>query len=213
MRSSINPLLRRRRQRLPRLLRRRSNRLVQRPVPPRRSRLRPSLPLLGSQLMVSHVSGRNGWVVWLTFAIGLLLSVSPLPQFMEIFRPLWLALLLTFWVLALPHKYGMTTAWVLGLMEDVLYGTLLGQNALILSLITFLVMSLQQRLRMFPMWQQCLVLLVIFGLAQLAQLWLSALTGNRQPTLALVLPALVSALLWPWVSYGLRGLRKRLKIN
>ncbi|MFH7416641.1 rod shape-determining protein MreD, partial [Pseudomonas syringae pv. tagetis] len=54
--------------------------------------------------MVSHVSGRNGSVVWLTFAIGLLLSVSPLPQFMEIFRTLWLALLLTFCVLALPHK-------------------------------------------------------------------------------------------------------------
>ena len=36
---------------------------------------------------------RNGWIVWLTFAIGLLLSVSPLPQFMEILRPLWLALL------------------------------------------------------------------------------------------------------------------------
>ena len=163
--------------------------------------------------MVSHAPGRNGWVVWFTFVIGLLLSVSPLPQFMEIFRPLWLALLVTFWALYLPHKVGMTTAWLLGLMEDVLYGTLLGQNALTLCLITFLVMSLQQRLRMFPMWQQCLILLVIFGLAQLAQLWLSALTGNRQPTLALVLPALVSALLWPWVSYGLRGLSKRLKIN
>ena len=74
-------------------------------------------------------------------------------------------------------------------------------------------LSLQQRLRMFPMWQQSLVILVIFGLAQLAQLWLSALTGNRQPTLALILPALVSALLWPWVSYGLRGLRRRFKIN
>ncbi|GFM53140.1 rod shape-determining protein MreD [Pseudomonas capsici] len=163
--------------------------------------------------MVSHVSGRNGWVVWLTFAIGLLLSISPLPQFMEIFRPLWLALLLSFWVLALPHKVGMTTAWLLGLMEDVLYGNYLGQNALTLTLIVFLVMSLQQRLRMFPMWQQCLVLLVVFGLAQLVQLWISALNGNRQPTLALVLPALVSALLWPWVSYGLRGLSKRLKIN
>ena len=107
----------------------------------------------------------------------------------------------------------MVTAWCLGLAEDVLYGTFLGQNALILTLITFLVLTLQQRLRMFPMWQQSLVLLVIFGLAQLAQLWLSALTGNRQPTLALVLPALVSALLWPWVSYGLRGLRRRFKIN
>lgn len=84
---------------------------------------------------------------------------------------------------------------------------------MILTLITFLVLSLQQRLRMFPMWQQCLVILVIFGLAQLVQLWLSALTGNRQPTLALVLPALVSALLWPWVSFGLRGLRRRYKIN
>jgi len=163
--------------------------------------------------MVSHAPARNGWVVWFTFLVGLLLSVSPLPQFMEIFRPLWLALLLAFWCLALPHKIGMTTAWMLGLAEDVLYGTLLGQNALILTLITFLMMSLQQRMRMFPMWQQCLVILVVFGLAQLVQLWLSALTGNRQPTLALVLPALVSALLWPWVSYGLRGLRKRLKIN
>ena len=54
---------------------------------------------------------------------------------------------------------------------------------------------------------------ITFGLAQLVQLWLSALTGNRQPTLALVLPALVSALLWPWISFGLRGLRRRYKIN
>ena len=29
----------------------------------------------------------------------------------------------------------------------------------------------------------------------------------------LVLPALVSALLWPWISFGLRGLRRRYKIN
>ena len=69
--------------------------------------------------------------------------------------------------------------------------------ALVLVLITFLVLSLQQRLRMFPMWQQSTVLLVVFGLAQLVQLWLNALTGSRPPTLAFVLPALVSALLWP----------------
>jgi len=162
--------------------------------------------------MVSTRS-RNGWVVWLTFIVGLLLSVSPLPQFMEVFRPMWLALLLAFWTLNLPHKIGMTTAFVLGLAEDVLYGTLLGQNALVLTLITFLVMTLQQRLRMFPMWQQCLVILVIFGLAQLVQLWLSALTGNRLPTLALIWSAVISALLWPWISFGLRGLRLRLGIN
>jgi len=106
----------------------------------------------------------------------------------------------------------MVTAWCLGIAQDVLDGTFLGHNALILTLITFLVLSLQQRVRMFPMWQQSLVVLVIFGLAQLLQLWLSALTGNRE-TLAVLLPALISALLWPWVSFGLRGLRRRFKIN
>ncbi|MEX6502402.1 rod shape-determining protein MreD [Pseudomonas zhanjiangensis] len=159
------------------------------------------------------VRARNTWVIWLSFALALLLSVASMPEFMEVGRPLWLALFLTYWVLALPHRVGMTTAWCIGLLADVLNGTLLGQNALILTLVTFLVLSLHQRLRMFPMWQQSMVLLVVFGLAQLVQLWLNALTGSRPPTLAFVLPALVSALLWPWVCSILRGLHQRLSVN
>lgn len=156
---------------------------------------------------------RNVWVIWLSLALALLLSVASMPGFMEVGRPLWLALFLTYWVLALPYRVGMTTAWCIGLLADVLNGTLLGQNALILTLITFLVLSLHQRLRMFPMWQQSIVLLVVFGLAQLVQLWLNALTGSRPPTLAFVLPALVSALLWPWVCTILRALHQRLGVN
>ena len=55
--------------------------------------------------------------------------------------------------------------------------------------------------------------MVVFGLAQLVQLWLNALTGSRPPTLAFVLPALVSALLWPWICAILRGLHLRLNVN
>ncbi|MDP2244497.1 rod shape-determining protein MreD [Pseudomonas sp.] len=156
---------------------------------------------------------RNVWVIWLSLALALLLSVATLPKFMEVGRPLWLALFLTYWVLALPQRVGMATAWCVGLLADVLNGTLLGHNALTLTLITFLVLSLHQRLRMFPMWQQSMVLLVVFGLAQLVHLWLNALTGSRPPTLAFVLPALVSALLWPWVCVILRGVHKRLSVN
>ncbi|WCD81598.1 rod shape-determining protein MreD [Pseudomonas sp. TUM22785] len=162
--------------------------------------------------MVSARSN-NGWVIWFSLLLALLLSVAPMPTFMEVGRPLWPALLLTYWTLALPHRVGVTTAWLVGVAEDVLYGTLLGQNALILSLITFLVLTLHQRLRMFPMWQQSLVLMVVFGLAQLVQLWLNALTGNRPPTLLFLLPALVSALLWPWIFAALRGLSRRLNVK
>ena len=160
-----------------------------------------------------QVKARNSWIIWVSLAIALLLSVAPMPQFMEIGRPLWLALLLSYWVLAVPHRIGMVSAWCLGLVQDVLFGSLLGQNALILTLIIFLVLSLQRRLQMFPMWQQSLVLLVVFGIAQLVQLWLNALTGNRPPTLAFVLPALISALLWPWVFAILRGLQQRFAIR
>ena len=156
---------------------------------------------------------RNGWLIWVSLLLALLLSVAPMPSFTEIGRPLWLALFLTFWVLMVPQRVGMVTAWVCGLAEDVLYGSLLGQNALILSFIVFLVMALQQRLRLYPVWQQCLVLMVVYGLAQLVQLWLNALTGNRPPTLVFLLPALVSALLWPWVYAALRGTSRRLNVN
>ncbi|MBB3104703.1 rod shape-determining protein MreD [Azomonas macrocytogenes] len=156
----------------------------------------------------------NGWVIWLSFGIGLLLSIVPMPEFLQVGRPLWLALLISYWTLYLPHRVGMTNAWLLGLVVDVLNGTLLGQNALVLVLVSFLVQLLQQRLRIFPTWQQSLVLLVVFGLTQLVQLWLYVLAGNRPPpTLLFLLPALVSALLWPWLFAALRSIRLRLRIN
>ncbi|MDO9322258.1 MAG: rod shape-determining protein MreD [Pseudomonas sp.] len=156
---------------------------------------------------------RNAWVIWCSFALALLLSVAPMPSFIETGRPLWLALVLSYWMLALPHRVGMISAWLLGLAADVLYGSLLGQNALALSLIAFLVLILQQRLRSFPIWQQSMVLMVVFGLAQLVQLWLNVLVGNRPSALLFLVPVPISALCWPWVSVGLRKLRVGLSVS
>ncbi|MBP8185102.1 MAG: rod shape-determining protein MreD [Pseudomonas sp.] len=155
---------------------------------------------------------RNAWLIWFSFALALLLSVVPVPSFMDTARPLWLAMFVTYWMLALPHRVGMTTAWLLGLAADVLYGSLLGQNALALSLIAFLVLTLQQRLRVAPLWSQSLMLLIVFGLAQLVQLWLNVLVGNRPSTLLFLLPVAISALCWPWVSMALRWLRLRFAV-
>lgn len=162
--------------------------------------------------MVVVARARNGWFVWFTLLFGLLLSVAPMPEFMEVGRPLWLGLVLAYWSLAAPQRIGMTRLWLLGLAADVLYGTPLGQNALVLALIVFMLMSLHQRLRMFPVWQQSLVLLVVFGLAQLVQLWINTLTGNRPPTLLFLFPALVSALLWPWVFTVMYWFTRRLHV-
>lgn len=159
-----------------------------------------------------NLRSNNGWVIWVTLLFALVLSVAPLPNSIELGRPLWLALFLVYWVLTLPHRGGMGAAFVFGLMLDVLSGTLLGQNGLPLLLTVFLVLSLQQRLRMFPLWQQSMVLLVILGLGQLVQLWLNTLGGNRPPTLLFLVPVPVSALLWPWVFVSLQWLRRRFEV-
>lgn len=153
------------------------------------------------------------WTVWLLLIVGVMLSLIPLPDSVVIFRPMWVALFLAYWLLSLPHKVGMLTAWVLGILLDVLQGTLLGQNALALTLIAFLLMTLQQRMRMFPLWQQSMVLLVVFGLSQLVLLWLHALTGSRVSTLTFLMPALTSAALWPLVSFILHKIQRRLNLD
>ena len=138
-------------------------------------------------------------VMWSTLIIALLLSVAPMPEHLEIARPLWLALVLTFWAINYPQQLGLFTAWCFGLAQDILYGTLFGQHTLVLVLVVFLVLTLQQRLKVFPLWQQSFALLVIYGLAQLVLLWLSTLSGMRPEISYYAVPVGVSCLLWPWL--------------
>lgn len=148
---------------------------------------------------MSSSLGKVTVMMWCSLLVALLLSVVPMPEHLEMARPLWLALVLTFWAMNYPHQLGLLTAWSLGIAQDVLYGTPFGQHALGLTLVVFLVLTLQQRLKLFPLWQQSLALLVIYGLAQLVLLWLSSLSGMRPELSYYALPVLISCLLWPWL--------------
>ena len=145
--------------------------------------------------------------------VALLLSVMPMPEPISLARPMWLAMVLAYWVMALPHRVGLLTAWLAGLVSDVLFGQLFGQNALVMTLVVWMVLLLYQRIRRFPLWQQSLVMLPVFGIAQMVMLWLNSLSGNRPPTLLFLLPAVVSTVLWPWVFSLLRGVRRRFHVN
>lgn len=155
---------------------------------------------------------RNSLLIALSILAALLLSIMPMPSPLDLGRPMWLAMVLAYWVMALPHRVGLLTAWVSGLATDVLYGELCGQHALVMTLVAWLVLLLHQRIRRFPLWQQSLVMLPVLGIAQMVLLWLNSLSGNRPPTLLFLMPALVSVFLWPWVSSVLSVLRKRFHV-
>jgi len=141
---------------------------------------------------------RGEWgVILLSLLAALWLTVLPLPVWARWARPEWVALVVLYWVVMAPDKFGIGAAWLVGLLLDVLEGSPLGGNAFALAVVAYIALILYQRLRMYGALQQIALVFVLIGVNQLIGHWVQTLTARVVPTLLFLLPALVSALLWP----------------
>lgn len=155
----------------------------------------------------------HGWVIVVVFLLALILTVIPIPTWARYFRPQWVTLVLIYWCLALPHRVGVGSAWLAGLVQDVLSGTLLGQHALGLSVVAFTTIKLHLRIRIFPMWQQSFTVMVLLLLERLLYLWIIGATNQVIPSLWYWMPALTSSLIWSWIYIILRDIRRWFDIS
>lgn len=162
-------------------------------------------------MMLSPASG--GWVIIATLLASLWLAIVPLPDWALWARPEWPALVVLYWVMAVPGRVGIGVAWLCGLLQDVLEGVTLGQHAFALAVMAYLALLLYQRLRMFTPWQQAGIVFVLVGIHQLLCSWVETMAGRPADHLWFLLPALVSALLWPWLMVVLRALRRRYQVS
>lgn len=153
------------------------------------------------------------WVIVATFVIAYVLSVLPLPPLLEYARPEWVAMVLLYWVLALPHRVGIVLGWCAGLMLDILEGTAMGQHAFSLAVVAFWTYVLHLRIRVFPMWQQCITVLVLVGMHQLICYGIQSTVSQVSNSMVYWIPSLVSALLWPWVMIMLRSIRRHYHVR
>ena len=79
---------------------------------------------------VQPLSPSNGhWVIALTLLMALWLAIVPLPVWAQWGRPELVAMVLVYWVIALPERVGIGIAWVVGLLQDIMQGSPLGQHA------------------------------------------------------------------------------------
>ena len=160
-----------------------------------------------------HKKAHGGEIIALSFIGALALTVFPLPDWLAIARPEWVALVLIYWCMALPNRVGVGIAWGLGLILDVLRVGLLGQNALTLCIIAYITLKLYQRLRVFPLWQQALSVLVLVSLSQMLNLWIKGITGQPIDLMTYWLPSLSSMIAWPLVFITMRALRRKFKVS
>ncbi|MFN2309581.1 MAG: rod shape-determining protein MreD [Gammaproteobacteria bacterium] len=158
--------------------------------------------------MNSLVQRRGGGVILLTVLVAFVLTSLPLPEVWRPLRPDWVLLVLIYWCMALPHRVGVGVGWLAGLFTDALTGLLLGQHALAYCVVIYLTLKLHQRLRLYPLWQQSLSVLVLLALGQLLLLWINGMVGRPGHAWAYWAPSLLGALLWPLLFTVLRGLRR-----
>ncbi len=155
----------------------------------------------------------GGGIIVMSFIVALVAHMVVLPDWAQNLRPDWVALVLIYWCIALPDRVGVGIGWMVGLMLDVAGGALLGQNALTLAIVAYLAIRLHQRIRLFPVWQQSVSVLLLILLHLMLALWIKGALSQSTETWAYWLPALTSMLLWPVVFTGMRWLRRTYRVR
>ena len=153
--------------------------------------------------------GNRRLPVVITLVVGLMLSIMPLPDGAEAFRPDWLALLLIFWAMQLPRSWSVGTAWIVGIVLDVAYGTLLGQHAVALCVIVFITVRFHLLMRVFPLSQLSLTIFALLALYQFILFWINGVAGVTAPSITYWAPVITGTIVWPFLYMFLSGIRFR----
>ena len=149
----------------------------------------------------------------ITIIVAFMLAIMPLPDWAVQFRPDWVTLVLIYWAMALPTKIGVTMAWFTGLLLDVSYGTLMGQHAVGMVLVIYVIHLQHQRLRVASLLQQAIVIFFLLLLKQLLSLWVDGMLGRAPGSWLYFMPTISSTLLWPWTYLILRDLRRKFTVD
>jgi len=164
--------------------------------------------------MIDHFLGRGSSFIYFSFLVAFILQIFPLFEWVNYFRPLWVLLLLLYWVQVAPSKLGIVTAFIIGLLLDVLFDDVLGMHALALSFLSFVMYLLHRRLRVSSTLQQVLVVflfsvfyLLLVRIVQ--EFFAEPLTVN----FGYWVPAFSSALIWPWFYLVMNEIKSRFNIH
>lgn len=150
-------------------------------------------------------------VIVMTFIIAFLLTLLPIPEWAIWMRPAWILMVLIFWTTVLPEQVNVGTAWFVGLCLDVLNGTMLGEHALALSVVTYLASRIHSRFRMYSLLQQGLFIFVFVLLYEFILFCIQGFIGDLPKSWLYWTPAATSMLLWPWVFVIMHDCRRRFR--
>jgi rod shape-determining protein MreD len=155
----------------------------------------------------------RNYAIGLSIVIALVLQIMPMPSVVSDYRPDWVFVVLGYWALALPTRVNVGVAFFVGLILDILLGTSIGVHSFAMSLSIYVLAANYQRLRNYSVWQQAIVIGILGALYNLIVFWLMHLLTDIYFLLAYMWPVVASMVIWPWIFWLLRRVRRQLHLS
>jgi rod shape-determining protein MreD len=146
---------------------------------------------------------------FITFSliVAFLLNMLPWGQWEGV--PDFVALALVFWSIHQPRKVGIGIAFLMGLLMDVHDASLLGQNALAYTLLSYFAIMIHRRVLWFPLVTQAMHILPLLLMAQAVQLVVRLIVSGQFPGWLYFAESVTSAILWPFATMLLLAPQRR----
>lgn len=155
----------------------------------------------------------KNYVIAISIIIALVLQITPMPTLVDLYRPDWVLLVLAYWTMALPNRVNVGVAFLCGLVLDILLGTSLGVHSFALCMAIYVLAANYQRLRNYSVGQQAVIICTIAALYHLIVFWLQHLLTDVYFQFDYLWPVFSSMIMWPWIFWLLRKMRRQFRIS
>lgn len=153
--------------------------------------------------MVSVTFRKAEWPVYTSLAAAIALGLYDFGHRFAELIPNFVLLVLVYWAIYRPDVIGLGRAWMVGLAQDFLTVSLIGQHAMTYVLVVYVIKSGKFRVNQesFPGFVPWLA--AFAGLDVLVRFSLAWLTGHSSPDWATIYPVIGCVLAWPWLYLAL----------
>jgi rod shape-determining protein MreD len=147
--------------------------------------------------------------LFIAFSLTCAFMLNLLPWGHWVGVPDFVALTVVFWGIHQPRKVGIGVAFSMGLLMDVHDATLLGENALAYTLLSYLAIMIHRRVLWFPVMTQAIHVFPLLLLTQAIQVLVQVMVTGRFAGWLSFIDSAVAIALWPLITWLLLAPQRR----
>ena len=147
--------------------------------------------------------------LFIAFSLVCAFMLNLLPWGRWVGAPDFVALVLVFWGIHQPRKVGIGIAFCMGLLMDVHDATLLGENALAYTLLSYLAIMIHRRVLWFPLVTQAMHVFPLLLMTQAIQVLVRFFVTGRFPGALVFIESVIAVALWPVITWLLLAPQRR----